>query len=84
MRIYEAISKGVKKLKECNIDNPNLDSEILMSQVLKKDRKYLILNIKKTISKEERIYSNIYEQKNPSEIIVEAIYKLNPEIQKTF
>ena len=47
MRIYEAISKGVKKLKECNIDNPYLDSEILMSQVLKKDRKYLILNIKK-------------------------------------
>ena len=49
MRIYEAISKGVKKLKECNIDNPNLDSEILMSQVLKKDRKYLILNIKKKL-----------------------------------
>ena len=44
----------------------------------------LILKIKKTISKEERIYSNIYEKKNPSEIIVEAIYKLNPEIQKTF
>ena len=49
MRIYEAISKGVKKLKECNIDNPYLDSEILMSQVLKKDRKYLILNIKKKL-----------------------------------
>ena len=49
MRIYEAISKGVKKLKECNIDNPYLDSEILMGQVLKKDRKYLILNIKKKL-----------------------------------
>ena len=44
----------------------------------------LILNIKKAISKEERIYSNIYDQRNPSEIIVEAIYKLNPKIQKTF
>ena len=44
----------------------------------------LIFNIKKAISKEERIYSNIYDQKNPSEIIVEAIYKLNPKIQKTF
>ena len=49
MRIYEAISKGVKKLKECNINNPYLDSEILMAQVLKKDRKYLILNIKKKL-----------------------------------
>ena len=49
MRIYEAISIGIKKLKECNIDNPYLDSEILMSQVLKKDRKYLILNIKKKL-----------------------------------
>ena len=49
MRIYEAISKGVKKLKECNINNPYLDSEILMGQVLKKDRKYLILNIKKKL-----------------------------------
>ncbi len=50
MNIYSAISLGIKKLKENLIINPSLDSEILMAKVIKKDRKYLLLNPKKKIT----------------------------------
>ena len=44
MDIHTAISKGTKILKEKLILTANLDSEILMARVLKRDRKYVILN----------------------------------------
>ena len=49
MNIESAIKQASKFLKKNNIYSFNLDSEILMSRVIKKDRKYLILNQKKQI-----------------------------------
>ena len=46
MNIESAIKQASKFLKKNNICSFNLDSEILMSSVIKKDRKYLILNQK--------------------------------------
>ena len=43
MNIEKTITKGTKLLKNSNIKNPYLDSELLLSEVIKKDRKYMIL-----------------------------------------
>ena len=40
MNIQSAINQGVKILKDKLINNPQLDSEILMSKVINKDKKY--------------------------------------------
>ena len=44
MNINLAIIKGAKVLKDNFINNPYLDSEILMAKVINKDRKYLLIN----------------------------------------
>ena len=59
MFIHKAISKGTKILKDRAILTANLDSEILMARVLKKDRKYVLLNSQKKISNED---FNVYEK----------------------
>ena len=53
MNIESALKQASKFLKENNICSFNLDSEILMSRVIKKDRKFLILNQKKQIKNSE-------------------------------
>ena len=53
MNIDSAIALGAKILKEELINNPYLDSEILMSEVIKKDRDYILLNSKRPINKRE-------------------------------
>ncbi len=45
MNIETAIKKASQHLKRNNIKSSALDSEILMSQVLKKDRKFIFLNL---------------------------------------
>ena len=44
MNINSAIIYGTKILKKNNIKQPQLDCEILLAEVLKKDRKYVIIN----------------------------------------
>jgi len=44
MNIVNTLNKAVKTLKDFNIKSPNLDSEILLSKIINKDRKYIILN----------------------------------------
>ena len=56
MNLQIAINEGGRILKENNIDSFQLDSEILMSKVIDKDRKYLILNMKKFIKKNQFDY----------------------------
>ena len=53
MNIENAINKAVKILKDNRIKNPRLDSEILMSKIIKKDRKFIFLNSKKKIEKKK-------------------------------
>ena len=52
MNINSAIVQGAKVLKQSFINNPYLDSEILMAKVINKDRKYILLNSKKLIEPE--------------------------------
>ena len=53
MRLLDLINDGAGILKNKNIKSYLLDSEILMSQVIEKDRKYVILNSNKQISKKK-------------------------------
>ena len=53
MEIESAIKKAHLELKHNNIKSALLDSEILMSKILKEDRKNIILNSKGIINKEE-------------------------------
>ena len=49
MNIQSAINTGAKILESKLISSPYLDSEILMTKVINKDRKYLLLNARKRI-----------------------------------
>ena len=52
MNINFVISEANKILSQANIRYSELDSEILLSKVLNKERDYIILNSKKELSKE--------------------------------
>ena len=56
MNIESAIKKASFELKKKNIKTALLDSEILMSKVLKEDRSSIILNSERTLSKQDYIY----------------------------
>ena len=49
MNINSAIIQGAKVLKDNFIKNSYLDSEILMTKTIQKDRKYILLNNKKDL-----------------------------------
>ena len=51
MNIDNAIKSAANILAKNNIKFPTLDSEILMSEVIKKDRKFIILNLDKKLEK---------------------------------
>ena len=51
MNIGFAINYATKILREKFIQTSSLDSEILMAKALNKDRKYIILNLKKDLNK---------------------------------
>ena len=53
MNISKTISEGINILKENEIRNPQLDAEILLSKLIKKDKKYLILNPEEVVSSEK-------------------------------
>tara|TARA_B100001063_G_scaffold106418_1_gene99364 strand:+ start:158 stop:1000 length:843 start_codon:yes stop_codon:yes gene_type:complete len=65
MNINTALIEGTKILKKNNIRLPQLDSEILMSKILKKDRKYLVLNLNKSIENESlKIYKDLIKKRS--------------------
>ena len=49
MNIKQTLNKAINILYENNIQNPYLDSEILLSKVINKDRKYILLNSKENL-----------------------------------
>ena len=59
MNILTAINEASEILKKNDIKSAKLDSEILLSEVIKKDRKYLILNLDKEIKDE---YFSIFKK----------------------
>ena len=64
MNINLAIIKGANILKDNSINNPNLDSEILMAKVIDKDRKYILLNSNRYIdTKDLNFFKRINKKK---------------------
>ena len=59
MNIQLAINEGANILKDKEIQTAKLDTEILMSKVLDKDRKYVILNNTKELQKKNFEYLGI-------------------------
>ena len=53
MNIQKAILEGASILKKNKISSPNLDSEILLSKVINRNREYIILNSNKNLSKKK-------------------------------
>ena len=49
MNIEIAIKNGFKELKRNKISSALLDSELLLSKVIKKDRKFILLNLDKEL-----------------------------------
>ena len=65
MNINLAISHGSKILKNKSIPSSQLDSEILMSKAINKDRKYILLNPNNILNKNElKIFLNFIEQRS--------------------
>tara|TARA_B100001029_G_C14947707_1_gene386913 strand:- start:33 stop:875 length:843 start_codon:yes stop_codon:yes gene_type:complete len=56
MNILKAIKKAQIKLIKKNIRSSIIDSEILMSKVLNKEREYIILNLKKKLNQKDLNY----------------------------
>ena len=76
MNIFEAMKKGDNILKKNGIKSYKLDSEILMSEVFKKNRIDTILNSNKNLSdKEVLLYSNLIEQRSKKKPIAYLIGK---------
>ena len=58
MKIENAITQATHQLIQKKIKSPKLDSEILMSKVIKKDRKFIILNSQMELKKNSLYYFN--------------------------
>ena len=68
MNYLEILKVGSKILQTSNIKSFNLDSEILLSSVLKLKRSKIILNFEKNINKvEEKNYFNLIERRRKNE-----------------
>ena len=70
MNIQTALNKAYLNLKKNKIKSANLDCEILMSDVIKKDRSYIIINQKKTLSKKDlNNFNHLIEKRKKGEPI---------------
>ena len=54
MKFDAAIKNGCQELKKNNIRSALLDSEILLSKVIKKDRKFILLNLDKELNQSDQ------------------------------
>ena len=76
MDIQSALKKGQSILMDNNIMSAKLDSEILMSQAIRKNRKFIILNLHKEIKKRELDYfENLIQERAKRKPIAQIIKK---------
>jgi release factor glutamine methyltransferase len=76
MNIENILNEGMDILQKNKIANPQLDSEILLSNSIKKDKKYIILNPKEILnSKQLRKFKNLIERRKKGEPIAYLINK---------
>ena len=76
MDIQSALKKGQSILLDNNIISAKLDSEILMSQAIRKNKKFIILNLNKEIKKRDLDYfDNLIQERAKSKPIAQIIKK---------
>ncbi len=76
MDIQSALKKGQSILTDNNIISAKLDSEILMSQAIRKNKKFIILNLHKEIEKKDFDYfNNLIQERAKSKPIAQIIKK---------
>jgi len=76
MNIENALNHGISILKTNKILNPQLDSEILLSKSINKDKKHIILNTKETISSNQfNDFNSFIERRKKGEPIAYLINK---------
>ena len=76
MNIHQAIQKAKLILKEKSIKTLDLDIQILMTETLKKDRKFVILNPKKEISnKSLKYFNNLVKKRSKGEPVAYLVKK---------
>ena len=76
MNIRDILNEGVNILKKNKISSPQLDSEILLSNSIKRDKKYIILNPKKILNSEQtEKFRCLIERRKKSEPVAYLINK---------
>ena len=78
MNYQEILDKGTKNLKDINIKNPGLESELILSKTLNKSREEILLNIKNFLNKKQinkfNEYLNRRKTKEPIAYILGSKY----------
>ena len=76
MNIENIINVGINILQKNKIPNPQLDSEILLSNLIKRDKKHIILNPKELLnSKQLNRFKSLIERRKKGEPIAYLINK---------
>ena len=76
MNLETAISKASQILKEKNIKTAKLDSELLMSKAINKDKKFVILNLRKNIEKGSfKYFEHLIEQRSKGKPVAYLVGK---------
>ena len=76
MNIQTLLNQASKTLKQLSNTSSKLDSEILLSKIIKKDRKYLILNSNKELKKENiKSFDYLVKRRKKGEPIAYLINK---------
>ena len=76
MNIEGTLNEGKNILKKNKIPNPQLDSEILLSNSIERDKKYIILNPKESLNLEQlEKFKSLIERRKKKEPIAYIINK---------
>ena len=76
MNIKNILNEGIDILKKNKIANPQLDSEILLSNSIKRDKKHIILNPKEVLNSEQLgKFKSLIERRKKGEPIAYLINK---------
>ena len=76
MNIGTAIAEGKKILKKNLIMTASIDSEILMANAIKKDREYVLINLKENINEEKiTFYKQLIKQRSSRKPVAQLINK---------
>ena len=76
MNIENILNEGINILQKNKIANPQLDSEILLSDSIKRDKKHIILNPKEILNSEQLVkFKSLIERRKKGEPIAYLINK---------